>query len=117
MSRLFVITRPSLVAGFLLAGVEAFAAEDAEGAQGLIAGWLDDREEGLMAVDENLFEHMDPVFLRRLRAASHLPHLTIPGDGTLGRDTSRRQRIAEMIRRAVGFHITFKGEEAEVKQG
>jgi vacuolar-type H+-ATPase subunit F/Vma7 len=117
MSRLLVVTRPGLVAGFLLAGVEAFVAEDAESAQDLIAGWLDDREEGLLAVDENLLEHMDPIFLKRLQAASHLPHLVIPGDGMLGRATSRRQRIAEMIRRAIGFHITFKGEEAEVNQG
>jgi len=31
----------------------------------------------------------------------------------LGPEASRRHRIAEMIRRAIGFHITFKGEEAE----
>lgn len=114
MSRLLVVTRPSLVAGFHLTGVDAFPAQDVESAQELIGGWLDTGEEGLLAIDEGLLERMEPAFLKRLQASAHLPYLAIPGGRPLGPESSRRHRIAEMIRQAIGFHITFKGEEAEV---
>jgi vacuolar-type H+-ATPase subunit F/Vma7 len=112
MSRLLVVTRPALVAGFHLAGVEAFPAEDAEAAQRLITEWLDTNEAGLLAVDDGLLIGFDPVFQRRLEAADRLPHVAIPGGGPLGPAGSRRQQIAELIRRAIGFHITFRGEPA-----
>jgi vacuolar-type H+-ATPase subunit F/Vma7 len=117
MSHLLIVTRPSLVAGFYLSGVEAFAAQDVESAQELIGGWLDNGEEGLLAIDEDFLAHMDPAFIKRLQAATRLPHLAIPGEGWLGPESSRRYRIAEMIRRAIGFHITFRGAENEVNQG
>jgi len=116
MSRFLVVTRQNLLAGFLLTGVDAFAAEDVESAQELIAEWIDGGEEGLLAIDEDLLAHMDPSFVQRLQFASHLPYLAIPGGRPLDGVTSRRHRIADMIRRAVGFHITFRGEDNEVDE-
>ena len=112
MSRLLVVTRPSLVPGFRLAGVEAFPAEEAEEAQRLIDKWLYKHEAGLLAVDDGLLAGFDPAFRWRLEAADQLPHLAIPGGGPLGPAGSRRRQIAELIRKAIGFHITFRGEEA-----
>jgi vacuolar-type H+-ATPase subunit F/Vma7 len=114
MSRLFVVTRPALVPGFQLAGVDAYGAEDVESAQELIEGWLVAGEIGLLAIDDGLLERMEPAFVRRLVAYERLPFLAIPGGRPLGPEASRKHRIAEMIRRAIGFHITFKGEETGV---
>jgi len=114
MSRLIVVTRPSLVPGFHLAGVEAFPAEDAEEARRLISQWLDKHEAGLLAVDDGLLEGFDPAFRRRLEAADQLPYFAIPGGGPLGPAGSRRRQIAELIRKAIGFHITFRGEETNL---
>ena len=111
MSQFLVVTRPTLVPGFQLAGVEAYGAEDVEGAQELIGSWLDAGEAGLLAIDDSLLANMDPVFLRRLRSSETLLHLAIPGGQPLGRTASRKYQIAQTIRRAIGFHITFKGEE------
>lgn len=116
MSRLLVVTRPALVQGFHLAGVEAYGAEDVESAQELIENWLKAGEIGLLAIDDGLLERMDPVFIRRLETSDRLPFLAIPGGQPLGPEASRKHRIAEMIRRAIGFHITFKGEETEVSE-
>jgi vacuolar-type H+-ATPase subunit F/Vma7 len=116
MSRLLILTRPNLVAGFHLAGVDAFAAPDAESAQELIKSWLDEGEEGLLAIDEGLLAYMEPAIMKRLDADPRLPYLTIPGTGQTGPEISRRHRIADMIRRAIGFHITFKGEEVEATE-
>lgn len=115
MSRLLVVTRPFLVTGFQLAGVEAYAAEDVETAQELIGKWLDSGETGLIAIDDGLLSRMQPAFIKRLDASERLLYVAIPGGQALGPEASRQHRIAEMIRRAVGFHITFKGEEVEEK--
>ncbi len=111
MSRLLVITRPTLVSGFQLAGVDAYGAEDVETAQELISGWLEAGEVGLLAIDDGLLARMDPLILKHLETSDRLPYLAIPGGEPLGPEASRKHRIAEMIRRAIGFHITFKGEE------
>ena len=117
MSRLLILTRPSLVAGFQLAGVDAYAAEDIEAAQEIIEAWMEASEMGLMAIDDGLLTNMDPSFLKRMDSAEQLPYIAIPGGQPLGPGASRRYRIAEMIRRAIGFHITFKGEEREIEDG
>ena len=113
MSRLLVVTRPSLVPGFQLAGVDAYGVIDVETAQELIGGWMEASEAGLLAIDDGLLVRMDPAFVHRLETSEHLPILAIPGGGPLGPEVSRRYRIVEMIRRAIGVHITFKGEEME----
>jgi vacuolar-type H+-ATPase subunit F/Vma7 len=109
LSHLIVLTRPSLVAGFQLAGVEAFSAEDASAAQRLVAGWLEVGEAGLLALDDGLLADFDPAVRRRLEASDQLPFIAIPGGGPLEPQSSRQQRITELIRRAIGFHITFRG--------
>lgn len=111
MSQLFVVTRPGLVPGFQLAGVDAHGAEDAGTAQELIAKLLDAGEEGLLAIDDGLLEYMDTNFLKRLSASGRLLHLAIPGGKPLGPEASQRHRITALIRKGIGFHITFKGEE------
>lgn len=116
MGRLLVLTRPDQVIGFHLAGVDAYAAEDVESAQELIDGWIAAGEEGLLAIDDGLFRRMDSAVIKRLNSVDSLPYLVIPGGEPLGPEASRRYRIAEMIRRAIGIHITFKGEEEEINQ-
>ena len=113
MSRLMVVVRPALVTGFRLAGVEVYPAEDVETAQELAEQWLDEGEAGLLAVDDGLLERMDSGILERLEDSDTLFHVAIPGGEPLGETASRQHRLAEMIRRAIGFHITFRGEEEE----
>lgn len=113
MSRLIILTRPSLVPGFQLAGVDVYGAEDIESAEEMIEQWLNAGEEGLLAVDDGLLEGINKDLIKRLETTGKLLYIPIPGGRPLGMEASRRRRIAEMIRRAIGFHITFKGEEAE----
>ena len=111
MSQLFVLTRPSLVPGFQLAGVDAHGVEDVESAQELIEKWMTAGEEGLLAIDDSLLAHFDAAFLKRLASFETLHYLAIPGGEPLGPEASQRHRIVTLIQRAIGFHITFKGEE------
>jgi vacuolar-type H+-ATPase subunit F/Vma7 len=111
MSQLFVLTRPALVPGFQLAGVEAHGVEDVESAQELIEKWMTAGEVGLLAIDDGLLAHIDAAFIKRLASSELLPFIVIPGGQPLGPEASQRYRIAALIRQAIGFHITFRGEE------
>ena len=117
MSHLFIVTRPELVTGFHLAGVDAFAAEDGCRAQAVISEWLETGEEGLVAISETLLAQIEPAFMKRLQASRNLLYLVIPDGPPLRPGVSQRQRIAEMIRRAIGFHITFRAYEDGVIEG
>ncbi|MCC6189779.1 MAG: V-type ATP synthase subunit F [Anaerolineales bacterium] len=110
MSRLLIVTQPALLPGFHLAGVEAYGAASSEAAQRLIAGWIEAGQAGLLGVDETLLAGFTPAFRRRLEAAAQLPCLAIPA-GQAGQAGRLRQEMAELIRRTVGFHITFRGGE------
>jgi len=116
MSRLLVVARPDLATGFELAGVETFVARDVEEAEELIGSWLNEAEKGLLAIDESLLLPMSPGLVQRLQASPDLPHLSIPSGQPFDHRISRRGRITEMIRQAIGFHITFKGEETGVDE-
>jgi vacuolar-type H+-ATPase subunit F/Vma7 len=110
MSRLLVLTSPSLVHGFYLAGVEAVGAASAAEAQQVTLTWLDAGETGLLAIDEVLLAGFDPTVRQRLEAATQLPHLALPSGEAAEAEVSARKHIADLIRRAVGFHLTFRGE-------
>jgi vacuolar-type H+-ATPase subunit F/Vma7 len=111
MGQLLVVTRPALVPGFQLAGVNAYGVEDAESAQRLIGGWLLAGEEGIVAIDDSLLARMEASFLKRFSASEHLLYLGIPDGRVLGTDASQTQRVATLIHQAIGFHITLKGSE------
>lgn len=112
MSRLLIVTHPALLPGFHLAGVEAYGAASSEAAQKLIAGWIEAGETGLLGVDETLLAGFTPAFRRRLDASARLPCLAIPAGQAAGEAGILRQQMAELIRRTVGFHITFRGGES-----
>jgi len=115
MSRLLIITRPNLVPGFELARVDAFGVEDVESAEELIEDLLKSGESGLLAIDDGILAHIDPALIKRLDSAEQLPYLPIPGGQPLGPEATRKYRLAEMIRRAIGFHVTFKEEDVGVQ--
>jgi vacuolar-type H+-ATPase subunit F/Vma7 len=108
MSSLRVLIRPDLAPGFSLAGVETFPIETPEAASSLLAAWLDAGEGGLIALDANLLAGLTPSVARRLENSDRLFHVSIPGGVFSGTAEARQQRIAALIRQAIGFHITFR---------
>ena len=112
MSRLVIITHPSLVPGFHLAGVEAFNADDASMAENLLTLLQDKEEITLVAIDEDLLRGIPPRILKQINTSKTLL-ISIPGSSRFRQSDIRKQKIAEMIHAAVGIHITFKGQENE----
>ncbi len=111
MSELRVIIRSDLAPGFALAGVETFGADQVQSAEILLDSWIADGESGLIAVDESLLAQIKPALLRRLRASDRLFHVAIPAGKIEDSAAARQERIAALIRSAIGFHITFRPED------
>lgn len=111
MSRFVVIAQSSIADGFRLASVETFGVEDVESAEELIAGFIREDERMLVAIEDGLLMELDPSVINRMEGSEKLLYIAIPGAVGTGLRLRREQRIAQMIRRAVGYHITFEGNE------
>jgi vacuolar-type H+-ATPase subunit F/Vma7 len=107
MGRLVVITTPDLAPGFELAGVDTYVADDPQRAQALVGQLMAGDEASLIAIRQDLLVGIDPR-LRRKIDSSYRPIVMAIPSGPLALPGEGRQRyIAELIRRAIGFHITF----------
>jgi vacuolar-type H+-ATPase subunit F/Vma7 len=116
MGRLMVITTPDLAPGFELAGVETFAVENVEQTEATLAELLSGDEASLIVVRQGLLEAMNSRLQRQVRRSYRPVVIGIPG-GLPGTTAGRRRQryISELIRRAIGFRITFGSAQPETK--
>lgn len=110
MARLVVIADPEAALGFELTGVEVIRAEDLEGAESQLSQLVSDPNVGLLAVSSSLFEALDDATRRRLESSYKPVVVSLPTGGPVMGFPSRREYLAELIRRAIGFQITFPGD-------
>lgn len=110
---LVVVVPPELEAGFGLVGVDTVSASESEEASQALARILDDGGRALVAVYEPLLAGMPAAERERLES-SLLPVIVPLPAGLEERDEESHQaRISAMLRKAVGYHITFE-EEARI---
>lgn len=111
MGRLMVITTPDLASGFQLAGVETLVVEDVTQAETVLRQLLVKGEASLIVVGRALLQAMDARLQRQVETSYQPLVMAIPGAmPTLARREYRRH-ITELIRRAIGFQITFSEEQ------
>jgi len=111
MGRLMVITTPDLETGFRLAGVETFGVKSADEAERVLRGFLEGEEASLIVVRQDLLQDMSPRLQRQTEMSYSPVVMSIPGGTPAAMRGTRRQHIAELIRRAIGFHIVFDAEQ------
>ncbi len=111
MSRLVVIADQEAALGFQLTGVEVLRADDLETAQAQLLDLMADSTVGLIAVSSGLIEKLDDATRRRLESSYKPVVVSLPTGGPVMGFASRREYLAALIRRAIGFQITFPGEE------
>jgi vacuolar-type H+-ATPase subunit F/Vma7 len=116
MGRLMVITTPDLAPGFELAGVETFAVKTVNQAETVLRQLLSGDEASLIVVRQGLFEAMDAGLQRQVRHSYRPVVIAIPGGGPTSPSGRRQRYISELIRRAIGFRITFGPGQPEVKE-
>lgn len=110
-ARLVVISPEELVSGFRLAGVDVEVAEDGVGAEAVLRELLRQGEKGVIAVYGPFFGEVDEDLQRRLRASVSPVVVELPTGIGAEPDHVRRTRLANRLQRAIGYHITFGGEE------
>jgi vacuolar-type H+-ATPase subunit F/Vma7 len=113
MGRLMVITTPDLAPGFQLAGVETFAVESVETAEEVLHKLLTGDEASLIVVRRDLLQAMTPRLQRQIKTSYRPVVVDIPGGIPTTPGEERRRQVAEIIRRAIGFHITFGTEQSQ----
>jgi vacuolar-type H+-ATPase subunit F/Vma7 len=111
MGRLIVVTTPDVAPGFQLAGVETVAVESGAQAEAVLRALLEAGEASLIAVRQELLQAIDPRLRRQIDASYRPVVIAIPGGTPTRPGEERRHHIAELIRRAIGFHITFGTEK------
>jgi vacuolar-type H+-ATPase subunit F/Vma7 len=105
-----VITTPDLAPGFQLAGVETLAVDSAAEAETILRRLLAGGEASLIVVRQALLQALD-IRLQRQAESSYQPIVMALPDAapTLTTGTHRRH-LSELIRRIIGFQITFNEE-------
>jgi vacuolar-type H+-ATPase subunit F/Vma7 len=115
MSRLIVIADQEAALGFELTGVEVIRVDDLDSAEAQLLELTADPNVGLIAVSSGLLEKLDDTTRRRVESSYKPVVVSLPTGGPVMGFATRREYLAALIRRAIGFQITFPGEE-QVKQ-
>jgi vacuolar-type H+-ATPase subunit F/Vma7 len=105
-----VITTPDLAPGFELAGVETFSATNSEEAETLLRQLLAQGEASLIVVRQALLQAMHIRLQRQVETSFQPLIMAIPGGMPTVTKGEHRRHLAELIRRTVGFQITFNQE-------
>jgi vacuolar-type H+-ATPase subunit F/Vma7 len=113
MGRLMVITSAELAPGFQLAGVETFVAESVEAAERILRKLLTGDEASLIVVHWELLQAMGPGLRRRIELSYRPVVVDIPAGMRTAPGEERRRYVSELIRRAIGFHITFGNDRPD----
>ncbi len=110
MPQLTVIIPADLAPGFALTGARTCVAADLVEAERLLRVQMDEDVEGVIALHAPYYNQLSPK-LREQVQTDYRP-LVIPlPDGLPGRgEVSRRQQLTEMLRRVIGYSISFRGE-------
>ncbi len=110
-AHLMVVAPLEMAPGFRLAGVAVQAVTDANEAAGAVADIIASGERGVIAVYEPYLAQIDAA--QRVHWEASLSPVIIGLPAGLGAEPAagRRSRLAGLIQRAVGYHITF-GEKA-----
>lgn len=106
-TRLVVITPPELSTGFRLGGTATIAVNSTADAQQAVRTLVDEGERGVIAVYEPFFAGFDAEIRSRLEDSVAPVIVTLPSGTEADSEEVRRARLAALMQRAVGYHITF----------
>jgi vacuolar-type H+-ATPase subunit F/Vma7 len=109
-AHLTIVSPPELAAGFRLAGAGVRPVEDTEQAASVVDDLIAQGERGVIGVYEPFFVRFDSHLRDRLEQSVSPVVISVPAGFGTDEGVSRRARIAALLGRAVGYHITF-GED------
>lgn len=110
-ARLRIVAPPELAAGFQLGGATVHAVDSADQAADTVDALVAEGERGVIGVYEPWLEEFDPARRDQLEASAAPVVVAVPSGLLTETGAARRARLAGLLQRAVGYHITF--EEGE----
>ncbi len=102
-----VIAPPELAGGFQLAGAAVREALDSAEAAQAVAALIEDGERGVIAVYAPFLNEFDGENRQRMLQSVSPVVVALPAGLEAEAAASRRARLAGLLQRAVGYHITF----------
>ena len=111
-AHLTIVIPPELAAGFRLAGAGVRSVIDSTQATTTVQELIAQGERGVIGVYEPFFLQFDPGLRESLEQSLAPVVIAVPSGFGTKEEVTRRARIAALLRRAVGYHITF-GEDGE----
>jgi vacuolar-type H+-ATPase subunit F/Vma7 len=109
MARLTMVAPSDLVVGFRLAGTDVVGVASPAEAERALTSLAADPEVGVIGVSAELLDAMDPQVRERFEGSVAPVIVAVPsGAGAPG---DHRARLASLLQRAIGFRISFGGEE------
>lgn len=109
-SELLIVAPPELAAGFILAGARTRTASSVEEASDLISDLME-HERGVIAVYAPYLDGLPDDEQTSLEASLRPIVVRIPTGRDRADGESRRARLAERLQRAIGYRISFGGDE------
>jgi vacuolar-type H+-ATPase subunit F/Vma7 len=97
--------------GYRLAGLEAHGVADTGELTVLLKEFIEKNESFILAIDDDLFSHLDQKIRAALYNCKNLALVTIPGKTGKMSKKVNREYLSTMIQHATGTQIHFKGEK------
>lgn len=110
-AHLAVVSPPELASGFRLAGAGVRPASSAEEAAAAVRELIAQGERGVIGVYEPFYIQFETRFRDRLEQSVSPVVIAVPSGFGSEEGLTRRARIAALLRRAVGYHITFGDDQ------
>lgn len=108
MYKLVVLTDPESAVGFRLAGVDVVEAVVPEDVKKKLISLINDDTAGIVAVNEDLMNFIDSRMREKIDNIYRPIVVSIPVVKKMEITPERREYIASLIRRAVGFEIKLR---------
>ncbi len=110
-TQVVVIAPPELAGGFRLAGAQVRTALDPAEAEQAVAALIEDGERGVIAVYEPFLDGFESERRHRMLQSVSPVVVALPAGLDTGTASARRARLAGLLQRAVGYHISFREGE------
>lgn len=108
MSKFLVITYPDISTGFSLAGVEVKEAEVDEDITLFLHNIIENKEYGLIAVEEKLLKKVPEEDLKRIRKTGVPVIVPIDTPRSWHGEVEMESYLVRLIRRAIGYQVKIK---------
>jgi vacuolar-type H+-ATPase subunit F/Vma7 len=111
LADILIVTYPELALGYKLAGVETISADNATVAAQLTYQAADNKNIGLIGVDETFYRILDPKFLKKIKKREKPVIIPIPSVHEPSKISEIQEYVRGIVEEATGFYLKIELED------